>query len=313
MSVLALDLGGSHVGCAVVERGQVLACSTVDTDARSLSALLPRLKAELLGHCHALSIEPQSCRGLSIGVPAVVDSQRSEILSTLGKFEDVSGAEILAWSERELGVPAKLENDAKLALLGEHRAGAGQGFEDIVMVTLGTGIGVAAMLQTRLLHSRLGQAGCLGGHICIRMEGRPCVCGGIGCAEAEASTVVLPALCREWPGFPGSLLAHEPVLDFAALFQAIDAGDTVARQVLDRCIQVWASLTVALIHAYGPERVLFGGGVMRRSSDILPGIRSFVDEHSWKTRRGAATIEVALLGEMAALVGAEVLFSEEIR
>ncbi len=311
MSVLAIDLGGSHAGCAVVENGRVLANSSLATDARCLREILPVLKERLTAHCRARGIEPATCKGLGIGFPAIVDSERGEILSTFGKFADVSGSEVREWSERELGIPAKLENDAKLALLGEHFSGAARSYEDVVMVTLGTGIGVAAMLQNRLMRSRMGQAGSLGGHLAVPFGGRKCACGAIGCAEAEASTSVLPALCLDWPEFSKSILATEAQLNFAALFRSRDAGDRVAREVLQHCIHVWSALTVTLIHAYGPQLVLFGGGVMNRSREILPEIRAYVERHCWKTNRGTAAIEAASLGESAALIGAEALFSVE--
>ncbi len=312
MSVLALDLGGSHVGCAVVENGLVLASSDVATNGRWLRELLPELAARLRDNCRASGTSAEECRGIGIGFPAIVDSRSGEILSTLGdKFADLTAADLRAWSNSEFGLPVRIENDAKLALLGERFAGAAKGFEDVVMVTLGTGIGVAVMLQNRLLHSHMGQAGTLGGHLVVRFNGRPCVCGAIGCAEAEASTSVLPALCREWPGFAASSLAQEPELNFATLFHARDAGDQVAGEVIAHCIAVWSALTVSLVHAYGPQLILFGGGISKRDDEILRPLRTYVEQHSWKTIRGTARIEAASLGADAAFVGAEAIFLEE--
>jgi glucokinase len=313
MAVLAIDMGGSHVGCAVVEEGRVLVSSVVETDARSLAEVLPRLEQRLHDHCGALGLAPANCRGLGVGIPAIVDSRTNEILSSLNKYADGSGSLLSAWSERAFGIPARIENDARLALLGECSAGAGRGYADVVMITLGTGIGVAAMLEGRLLRSRLGQAGCLGGHITVQLGGRACACGGIGCGEAEASTASLPEICRDWPGFAESVLATEKALDFEGLFRGVDAGDPVAQQVLDRCILVWSTLAASLVHAYGPERMIFGGGVMRRADAVLPRIRAFVGEHTWKTTRGCVTIEPALLGDAAAFLGAETLFPGEMQ
>ena len=313
MSVLALDLGGSHVGCAVVNDSLVLASSSTTTNARSLRELLPELTARLRETCRAAGVSLESCKGLGIGFPAIVDNESGELLSTLGsKFADITGAELKAWSSQELGLPLRIENDAKLALLGERVAGAARGFEDIVMVTLGTGIGVAVMLQHRLLHSYMGQAGTTGGHLSVRFNGRRCVCGAIGCAEAEASTSVLPDLCREWPRFAESSLSQESHLNFATVFNARDAGDAIAKELIDHCIGIWAALTVSLIHAYGPQVILFGGGIAQRGEEILRPLRAYVAQHSWKTSRGVARIEAAALGVDAALIGAETLFQEEI-
>jgi glucokinase len=312
MSIMALDLGGAHTGCAIVNGGAVLASSSIATDGRSLKALLPELAMALRKSCYAAGRSPESCQGIGIGFPGIVDGRSGEILSTLdGKLSDVTGADLQSWCAREFGLPLRLENDAKLALLGERFAGAARGFDDVVMVTLGTGIGVAVMLQNRPLRSFMGQAGTLGGHLTVRFDGRPCVCGAIGCAEAEASTSVLPALCDEWPGFGESLLAREPSLNFAKLFQAKGACDRVAGEIVDHCIAVWSALTVSLVHAYGPRLVLFGGGIMARGEEILGPLRAYVERHTWKTSRGAARVEAAALGADAALVGAEALFLEE--
>jgi len=313
MTVLALDLGGSHVGCGVVDSGSVIASSSISTDARSLRETLPELAVRLRESCRASGVSPEACKGIGIGFPAIVDSRSGELLSTLsGKFDDLTAKDLQSWSHREFGLPLRIENDAKLALLGESLVGTAKGFEDVVMVTLGTGIGVAVMLQNRLLHSRLGQAGTLGGHLVVRFNGRPCVCGGVGCAEAEASTSVLPALCREWPGFAESSLAKESQLNFSTLFESRDAGDSVSAELIDHCIDVWSALTVSLVHAYGPQLILFGGGVAKRGEEILRPIGAYVEQHSWKTSRGIARIEAATLGADAALVGAEALFLGEL-
>ncbi len=319
MSVLAIDLGGSHIGCAVVNGGSILASrsitlpkTTAATEARSLRQVLPELAAQLRHACSTAGIALESCAGIGVGFPAIVDSRTGDVLSTLGpKFADLSGADLMAWADDEFSLPLRIENDAKLALLGEHVAGAARGVEDVVMVTLGTGIGVAVMLQNRLMHSHFGQAGSIGGHLIVRLNGRLCVCGANGCAEAEASTSILPDLCRTWPRFSESILAREPHLHFATLFQARDAGDVVAGEVLDHCIHIWSALTVNLVHAYGPQLILFGGGVAQRGEQILHPIRAYVQQHAWQTSRGTTRIAAATLGAHAALIGAEALFLEE--
>jgi glucokinase len=308
MSVLAVDLGGSHIGCALTEGGRILAKRSMRVEGLGLKPLLPAVKQSLLQCCRESQVDVGSCDGVGVAFPALVDSQTNELLSMFYKFADIRGPELEEWSESELGLPLRIENDARLALLGEHGWGSAQGFDDVVMVTLGTGIGVAAMLQRRLLRSRLGQAGQLGGHITVKFDGDKCACGAIGCAESEASTSTLTLLCHGWPGFARSSLATQPNLDFAALWRCCDEGDHTANAILGRCIQVWSALTVSLIHAYGPEIVVLGGGIMKRSEDILPRIREYVDKHSWKTSRGVARIEAASLGDAAALVGAEALF-----
>ena len=94
-----------------------------------------------------------------------------------------------------------IENDARMALLGERHAGAAAGCDNVVMITLGTGIGGAAMIEGKLLRGKHAQAGCLGGHLPAKVGGRQCTCGAIGCLEAEASGWALPLWRPEWKGF----------------------------------------------------------------------------------------------------------------
>lgn len=310
MSVLAVDLGGSHVGLAVVAAGRVLAEATIATEARSMSEILPEIEAGLLDCCERAGVNPRDCRGLGLGVPSLVDGRTGEVLSAFNKFADVDVGALRVWTQVAFGLPLRIENDAAIALLGEHRAGAARGSGDVVLVTLGTGIGVSAMLERRLLRSRLGHAGSLGGHLVVKMDGRRCACGAIGCAEAEASTWALPAIAADWPGFAESVLAGLARLDYAEVFRAKDAGDRVAIEIVERSIAVWSALAVTLVHAYGSELMLFGGGVMARGEEILGPVREYVQRHAWRSSRGVTQIESAALGIQAALVGAEALFDE---
>lgn len=309
MRVLGIDCGGSHVSCGLIEGGKILTQQEISTGSRSFREILPALTAMIRDVCAKSSVEIQTCSGIGLGLPVILDAGTGEILSTLDKFTDLAEIDLVSWSDREFGLPIRIENDARMALLGEHFAGAAGGAEDVVMITLGTGIGCAAMLQGRLLHSRFGQAGCVGGHISVNLIGRRCKCGAVGCAEAEASTSVLAQICREWPDFDTSSLAQADLMNFETLFRAKDAGDVVAAQVFQHCCEVWSSLTVSLIHAYGPELILFGGSVMRRGQEILDPIRAYVAAHMWRTVRGVPRIELASLGNDAALLGAAALFT----
>ena len=91
--------------------------------------------------------------------------------------------------------------------------------------------------------------------------------------EAEASTWALPGLCREDPGFEASALAAEEPLEFETLFARAAEGDRVARSVRDRCLRVWAAGAVSMVHAWDPEVLVVGGGVMRNAAAVLPAIR----------------------------------------
>ena len=166
------------------------------------------------------------------------------------------------------------------------------------------------MIQGRLLRGAHAQAGCLGGHLPVDFRGQRCTCGNIGCAEAEASGWALPAITRERPTFATSSLAGEPELNFRVLFDAADRRDPVALEVRQHCLEIWAANAVALIHAYDPEAVIIGGGVMRRADVIVPFVQNHVSKHAWAAW-GTPVVRAAELGERAALLGAVPLLIEE--
>ncbi len=310
MKALAVDLGGSHAACAVVSESEVLARRVVrSAGEQGLAPMLPVIAGalrEVASECH---LEPADCEGVALGFCGMTDFKRARVVSTNKKYDDAPGLDLTHWCREALGLPLRLENDARMALLGERSAGAARGFDDVVMITLGTGFGGAAMIGGQLLRGKHHQAGCLGGHISVRYDGRPCTCGNIGCTEAEASGWSLPGVLRDWPGFSDSSLAREPELNFAALFEAADHGDRVAAEVAQHCVVVWSAGTVALIHAFDPELVIVGGGVMARGEQILGPIRRHVHQHAW-TPWGKVEVRAAELGCDAGLLGATALFKE---
>jgi glucokinase len=303
-SVLAVDLGGGHASCALVSAKRVLACETIPLDSQAgLAAALPRLAESLRGLLARMPAGVGPCAGIGFSFCGLVDPRRCRILSTNGKYDDGPGIDLAAWAGDGLGLPLRLENDARTALLGERYAGGGQGFDDIVMITLGTGVGGAAMIDGRLIHGKHFQAGCLGGHFEIDYQGRDCTCGNVGCVDAEASGWSLPLVCAAHPLFAESALASLPHIGFEDLFRLAGGGDACAREVRDRCIRIWSAGAVTLIHAYDPELVIIGGGVMNAASQILPAVREYVGRHAW-TPWGKVEIRAAALGNQASLLGA---------
>jgi len=310
MKAVAVDIGGTHAACALVQDDRILAFDRLPVgDGALFSSLLPAMADSLDRLLEGCGFSAAACAGLAISFPGIVDPFSGRIFSTpKGKYDNASSLDLRAWCRQRFGLPFRIENDAKMALLGERYAGAARGFDDIVTITLGTGVGVGAMMHGRLLRGAHFQA-CLGGHLPAVFNGRPCRCGNIGCVEAEASTWALPEICRSWPGFDRSALAREARLDFAALFRQSAAGDTVATQVRDRCLHVWAAGIVGLVHAYDPDVAVLGGSVMKSANQILPFLESYVHAHAWSPC-AKVRLRAAQLGDKAALLGALPLLNE---
>jgi glucokinase len=288
----------------LVEDDRILASETLDVEnAGSLANLLPGLAESLkrLGGGKLPRVGEVS--GVAIGLPVIVDFYRGKALGSNGKYVDADKVDLQSWGRESLRLPLFVENDARMALLGEAYAGAARGFENIVMITLGTGIGGVAMIEGKLLRGKHAQAGCIGGHLPVTLDGRKCTCGAVGCAEAEASGWALPLLAKEWAGIVDSTLCQYEEIGFRELFSEAARGDRIACEIRNHCLRVWATVTVGLVHAYDPEIVILGGGVMKSADTILPYIRSHVHKHAW-TPWGKVEVCAAELGSNAALLGA---------
>ena len=308
MKVLAVELGGTHVSCGAVEDRELLESVRVDVDSsKGLADLFPKLEEILRG---LAARHPGPYAGLGFGFCGLVDTRAGRVLATNGKFPGATAIDFAGWAEHAFGLPLVLENDARMGLLGERQAGSAQGSGDVVMMTLGTGIGTAVLCGGRLLRGRHFQAGCLGGHFTVAPGGRLCSCGARGCFEAEASTYALETMSRAWPGFATSGLAREDVPNFEAVFYWADRGDAVAAEIREHCISIWSACALSLVHAYDPEVMVVGGGVMKNSYPILACIQDHVHSQAW-TPWGKVRFRAAALGSDAALLGALPLIEQQ--
>jgi glucokinase len=312
MKALSIDLGGTHATCALVEGRTLLATETFLTDrGKGLKPLLPVFTETLRKLLSKTGTNVNDCAGIALGFAGLADTRTGRVLSTNEKYEDALEVDLPRWSLDSFGLPFRIENDARMALLGETYAGAAQGASDVVMITLGTGIGGAALIEGKPLRGKHMQAGCLGGHIPVLFTGRRCTCGNIGCAEAEASGWALPLVAKDWPGFAQSLLARHAKIGFKELFDEAAAGDSVAIAIRDRCLHVWAADAVGLVHMYDPEVIVIGGGVMKAAQIILPYVQDYVSKYAW-TPWGKVQVRAAALGNHAGLLGAIPLLTDRV-
>ncbi len=297
---------------AVVKGDRLMASHRIALDcAQALRPALDVFTAAICKLLKELQMTASDCEGVALGFCGLADARIGRVVSTNKKYEDAPSIDFSAWCKEEFGLRFGIENDARMALLGERHVGAARGCDNLVMITLGTGIGGAAMIEGKLLRGKHAQAGCLGGHLPAKVDGRPCTCGAIGCVEAEASGWALPLLAREWIGFAASKLARQQNIDFQILFALADAGDRVAGEIREYCLKVWAAGAVGLIHAYDPEKIVIGGGVMRSGAVILPYIQAYVNEHAW-TPWGKVEVVAAQLGNDAGLFGATPLLTGNV-
>lgn len=309
---IAIDLGGTIIKIGLLKNGKLIDRAEIQAQSASgLKALLPDLEKAINLILQANHVSENEVLGIGFSFAGLVDSSKNRILSTNQKYDDGPETDLVGWAFGKWNWPLFAENDARMALLGEWQFGAGKDSRDLVMVTLGTGIGSAVLVDGQLLKGKHFQAGNLGGHFVVNHKGSVCTCGNIGCVEAEASTWRLPSLLKEHPGFSESSVKNEEVLDFKALFQYAENNDQVAKEVLEHCLSVWAAGIITMIHAFDPELVILSGGIMKSSSVILPVLQEKVNRLAW-TPWGKVKLVEARFPDSAALYGGDYLVRSSI-
>ncbi len=308
---IALDLGGTRIKIGVTDGGRIIADSIID--AFSGGGFIPRLhavEAEVSSLLSKSGLGANDVRGIGISIPGIVDSKEMKLLSVNEKYSDAVGFDFKGWARKNWDLPLVIENDARAAIIGEWQYGAGKGCDNLVMVTLGTGIGGAAVVEGKVLRGKHFQAGILPGHFTINYHGHDCNCGNVGCVESEASSWRLPDLARQNPLFKSSPLSELQIVDYREVFESAEKGDKLSGELIIHSVEAWSACVINLIHAYDPELVIIGGGIMRSGSTILREISTRVHKHAW-TPWGKVRIVPAEQMDFAALLGIGYLLDQK--
>ncbi|MDR5589054.1 ROK family protein [Christiangramia sp. SM2212] len=296
---LGLDMGGTQIKLGLVDReGNLM--ETEMFPAKSDLTIQDRLD-ELVSDID-LKIANYKLLGIGIAFPGIVDNQKNKIVSKYVKYTDAHKADLNSWAGSHWNVPVTLENDARAALIGEWQYGSGKGSNNIVMVTLGTGMGSAVLIEGKLLRGRNFLAGNLGGHMSINFEGDECNCGNVGCVETAASTWALPKNLRKIENYEKSELSKMSSFEYKDIFELASKGDIAAEKLKSKSLEAWSSGIINLLHAYDPELLIIGGGIMKSKNEIIPFFEKRINERSWLPK-DSIRIETANQTKYAGILG----------
>ena len=158
--VVAFDFGGTSIKMGLVDRGQMLGQASIgDIDATLIEPLLPQLHEAVKNLYSSAGLSESNIKGIGMALPSIVDSKKGVVLSEYVKYQDFNQADLHTWVHDKWRCELRMENDARAALVGEWKYGAGKGLDDFVMVTLGTGMGSAAVVNGTLLRGKHYLAG----------------------------------------------------------------------------------------------------------------------------------------------------------
>ncbi|MDO5401273.1 MAG: ROK family glucokinase [Eubacteriales bacterium] len=299
-----IDLGGTTVKIAYFdETGEMLAKWEIPTVTENGGQrILPDIAASVLGYLAEQGIPRESILGLGIGVPGPVNS-RGVVNKCINLGWGVFNiAEELG---RLTGFPVKAGNDANVAALGEFWKGGGRGSENMVFVTLGTGVGGGIIVEGRLLHGAHGSGAEIGHLVLNRDETVPCNCGKRGCVEQYCSATGIVRLAKQYlASHDGpSVLRQAENLSCKDIFDGGKAGDGAALAILDRVYEYMGEFLGNVCSTVDPEVVVIGGGVSKAGQVLIDGIEPRFHKYVFHAA-GGARFALASLGNDAGAYGA---------
>ena len=308
MRTVGVDLGGTKCLAVALEGGSVVAEHRVPTPAGE-TAVLDALAEVATAVGAGAGVE---VRGVGVGVPGLVD--RAGVLRVAPNLPGVFDLPIQAELEARLGVPVRVDNDATCAAWGERQVGAARGYDDVILATLGTGIGGGIVAGGVLMRGANGFAGEIG-HMVVDPNGPPCPCGQRGCWERFASGGGLGRLGQQAAaeGRATRILAlagGDPALIHGEhITVAAAEGDAEAQAVFVELAR-WVALgLVNLANAFDPRAFVLGGGLIEAGELLLGPVRTaFAGLLSSAAHRPPIDIVAATLGEHAGAIGAACLF-----
>jgi glucokinase len=305
---VGVDVGGTKCLAVALESGRIVGECRVPTPVGEESVL------DAIADAATTVAGAGRILGVGVGVPGLVD--RAGVLRFAPNLPGVNDLPITAELESRLGLPVKADNDATCAAWGERQLGAAQGYDDVVLVTLGTGIGGGIVAGGRLVRGANGFAGEVG-HMVIDANGSPCPCGQRGCWERYASGGGLgrlgqraavegraPRVLARAGGDP-ELVRGEHVTMAAA------EGDAGAQAVLAE-LGWWVAQGLAnLANVFDPQAFVLGGGLVEAGELLLDPVRAaFTELLTGASYRPPVAIVPATLGEHAGAIGAACLFDD---
>lgn len=311
---IGIDLGGTNIKVGVVDENyNIVGKSNIKTN-------LPRPSEEIAESiaegvrlaCADAGISVSNVNSIGIGTPGVANRNTGVVLYScnLG-FNNFELGKVLG---EKLGTQIFVENDANAAAFGEVVNGAGKGYKNVVVVTLGTGVGGGIIIDGKI-YTGFNFCGGELGHTVIEYNGRQCGCGRKGCFEAYSSATALINMTKEameadrdsemWK-IAGSI----ENVDGKTAFDGMRAGDKAAIGVVDMYINYLGCGLVNIVNTFQPELLLIGGGICKEGENLTKPLNEYIERESYCIDPNRSTkLDIAKLGNDAGIIGAAYLYT----
>ncbi|KRM07619.1 glucokinase [Liquorilactobacillus ghanensis DSM 18630] len=307
--LIGIDLGGTTIKFAILTlTGEIQQKWSIQTNILDDgSHIVPDIITSIKHHLKLYQMQPSQFSGIGMGSPGTVDLKNGTVI----------GAYNLNWKtlqpvktaiEKELGIPFLIDNDANVAALGERWKGAGENDNEVVFVTLGTGVGGGIISNGKLVHG-VQAAGEIG-HMIVEPNGYLCTCGNHGCLETYASATGIVRVARDLaeeyagPAKLKKLLDDGQDISSKIVFDLAKEADQLALMVVDQVCGYLGLACANIGNLLNPSFIVIGGGVSAAGEFLLDRVKKYFLKYAFPTVRTTTELKLAQLGNDAGVIGA---------
>ena len=263
--------------------------------------IMDDLASSVIDVINGEGLSTEEIAGAGLGIPGLILDEAYVTKTDNAGLENLNVKEELGV---RLGLPVYAINDANAAAAGEMWRGVARGYENFVLLTLGTGVGGAVVINGKIINGRHGAAGEIGHMLVNEQEKKQCGCGRHGCLEQYSSTMGLVRFAKEYLSDPNMVttLRNYPVLDSKIIFEEAKKGDSVAMALCDRFCDTLGRAIANVAVVVDPDLVVLGGGISKCGQFLLESVRNSFLKHSYYGCRGL-DLRLAELENRAGMYG----------
>lgn len=310
---IGIDLGGTNVKMGLVKKGsRILKRKVLNTgDYPSRRALIKAMIDTSGDFLRSSKLKANQVAGIGVGVPGPVNFEEG-IIYTLTNIKGWNNVELEKIFEEKLKIKTYLDNDVNVIAVGEHIYGAGTGVDNLICITLGTGVGGALIINGKIYRGANFVAGEIG-HVPINIKGPVCACGAVACLERYVGNrYIVERAKRAARRKKKSLLSKLVKGDMSKITpelitKAARKNDSLARSIWQEAGLYIGTALSGVVNLLNPEMIIIGGGISKAGNVLLEPIRQTVKKRSMASSLKGLKIVSARLGEDAGLIGAATL------
>lgn len=311
---IGVDIGGTNIKIALVDfDGKIIYSNTTPTRAEmGYEAGVNNIKQAIKELMQETGADNKTIEAIGFGLPGQIDYKEGIVknLPNIPGWINIPLAKII---EDEFSIATRLDNDVRCAALGELNFGAGKDCQNLICITVGTGIGSGIVLNGKLVRGASNAAGEIG-HIKMDMTGGPlCGCGDYGCFEAYASGPAIVTMAKEYISGGKSAkykeMATDGIITPYVVAQAALQGDAVSIQIFKQMGKIIGIGLSSVINLLNPEKIIIGGGVADAGDILLEPIRKTILDRAMPIQAAAVEVVPAQLANTAGVIGASLLIN----